>query len=348
MRIKFASTLSLLVIISAIAAGLPCLAQTQQGPVIACASRRQPKGSQPVIIDLVVMNADGSSRKTLWSIQGNVGSICAPSWSPDLDPSTSGYQGRIAYETSMSNAQPLWTVPINIDLAGNITSGTPEPVNMSIQNEIGALRLSLGPAVWSPDGKWLAFRARRDLANQSVENGMYAIPWLAGSGGVDPVHVADPPDGVPMGTFLSWDPTSTNLAYSLSGNLVKQQVVSGSQLIPFSTTGSNQPISLITNALDDYRGPAWSNTDLLAFSHTVVSGRKTVSYLYILPVPTTAVDISQLSYVAGSAGADTPTWSPDGSLLVYRNDRGFVRIDMATSNQITFGSSNDYWPNWRH
>src|SRR5512143_3278756 len=107
--------------------GLPCQGQPRLGPEIVCATRRNATRNAPVIVDLVVMNADGTRRTTLLSIQGNIGSILRPSWSPDLDPAASGYQGRVAYGT-ISAGPPLWTLRIDIDdTTGAITYlGTPE------------------------------------------------------------------------------------------------------------------------------------------------------------------------------------------------------------------------------
>lgn len=103
--------------------GVPTTAQSTADPAIAFVATR--KVGKKTFYDLTVMNADGSNQTVILSTQtwSGASEISDSSWSPDLDPLTSGYQGSLAVTTwgggaPNGTAYDLWGIDVNVTPTG--------------------------------------------------------------------------------------------------------------------------------------------------------------------------------------------------------------------------------------
>ena len=75
------------------------------------------------VCDLTVMNTDGSNRTVVWrSPRTSTDNISDPTMSPDLDPTTDGYQGSIVVARNAGwdgrNSDDLWIVDVQVTATG--------------------------------------------------------------------------------------------------------------------------------------------------------------------------------------------------------------------------------------
>ena len=109
--------------------------------------------------DVWVAQADGSGPTNLTQSPLQSAAERDPAWSPDLDPATAGYQGRIAFA---SNRSPCQGCPANEDVYTIAAVGG------------GELRLTEEPnsdrePAWSPNGARIAVRKQpRPVASGST------------------------------------------------------------------------------------------------------------------------------------------------------------------------------------
>jgi hypothetical protein len=100
------------------------------------------------------------------------GGLTRPFWSPDLDPLTAGYQGKLCYiglnlDGSTTNIDSL-------DVAWNGDSGAPAtvavhgPNTSTVLYDGTVLHQDISSASWSPDGSHIAFASRTSTTSPDV------------------------------------------------------------------------------------------------------------------------------------------------------------------------------------
>ncbi len=168
--------------------------------------------------------------------------------------------------------------------------------------------------IWSPDLTKIAFLSARD-GNEHEE------VYVMNADGTNPIRLTN---NNGLHTDLAWSGNKIAFRTSRDGN---------SEISVMNDDGSS-PINLTNNNSQDYQ-PAWSpNGQKIAF----ISDRGGFSDLYVMnvdgssPVRLTTIGASDYS-------PSTPQWSPDGSMIAFRNNPNLdlykINADGTNMTQIT-------------
>ena len=189
----------------------------------------------------------------LYSDTGN------PSFSPDLDPSTPGYQGRVVYQaqTAQTGGNADTVDLVLIDVAGDGAGGL-------VADESSVAVISL-PSVqrwpaWSPDGNSIAFLSRRAPPDGGIWD--LKVGTVSGSGldSITTVVSQVPGAGSQYPGGPAWSSDSRYIAFSMSVLARKNKYTDDLMRVRPDGTG----LTNLTNTSRDqeYRpswNPAWAN-----------------------------------------------------------------------------------------
>jgi dipeptidyl aminopeptidase/acylaminoacyl peptidase len=155
-----------------------------------------------------------------------------------------------------------------------------------------ARRFASGPGAatprWSPDGRWLAYTARRD--------GPPAL-MLAPLDGGEPVKVTDADGPVSQ---PAWSPDGGRIAYVARIGITKRD-----KSVPAAARNAPRVLTGLSNRMD---GIGWYDGRAHVFVLDVASG-------------------VSVQLTSGDFDHATPSWSPDGTAIVCTSDRSRQRVD---------------------
>lgn len=276
--------------------------------------------------DLMVMNADGSNQTTILSTtpQSLVRYPAHPSWSPDQNPDSPGYQGSLAFSANQS----IWIIDVSV---------TPTGVQGTNLRKIGPDELQAYEPAWSPDGKWIAF---------SANNAIY-IMRPDGTDAAQVVPAVSNNEDFPISP--TWDPASMSIAYAY---YPVQSVYATLATRPIIDSFGN-PVSYGLESIMVSQSAGFSRIDYPAWNHAgdqiafrSPDTRKTTS-LFTLNVTT-----GSIGKVSSTSGTAWLAWSPDDSALGYivstslyqkQLATGTVSVLAAFSSKTTTGISGLSW-----
>lgn len=235
---------------------------------------------------LFLTTISGDITMRLTRPKGNSARDKSPEWSPDLDPDTPGYQGKIAFLRRDDNGVHFCVVDPN---------GKTLQVLQSFVNEGDPYPWSLygnGTLTWSPNGKEIVF---------SSGGAMYAIDAVAGgyrflgAGGLDPTisatrsQIAYWADGIYVVDF----------ALDENGRMVLDQE---SVVNVTATPGSDEDLAL----------PRWSPDGLFLAYTRFASDVRQVVVMELLDFTEMVVFEDSFGWGDGIDMDGRATWSPDG------------------------------------
>ena len=206
---------------------------------------------------------------------------------------------------------------------------------------------------WSPDGSMIAFDdgAVIDHIDWSLDMGhIYTVD--ADGTGLSQITTGEGAEFAP-----DWSPDGTRIAVSALG----QSGSSPGIFVLDPMTGEMRPVT--ANPYPGYQdkepdyAPDGTRIAFVRDRQLVEAGssRRNMSALFVVDVDGSG--LRRLTpWRMGLTG--TPSWSPDGTVIVFRNDSAFgasdvpgqifsIRPDGSDLRQLTFETdANSYWPSW--
>jgi len=161
-----------------------------------------------------------------------------------------------------------------------------------------------GDQVWSPDGESLAFTSDRD----GLENPY----WKRADGSGEAERLAEIEHAF---WATSWSPDGRWILGEIQS--------SGDDLWVIPADGSGEPVEYLATEFSE-RFPAISPDGRWVAYKSDESGRDEV---YVRPFPFAAG-----KWQVSDGGGDWPSWSPDGSELIYRTEDGLMSAAVTTEN----------------
>jgi YD repeat-containing protein len=284
---------------------------------------------------LYLMDTDGSNQIPLTSNSANDES---PRWSPD--------NTRILFQSDRDNpssgAAEIYVMNSDATSQTRLTNNTEDD----------------SFPVWSPIGNKIAF--------QSLRNDLYYQVYVMNSDGSNQINLSNGTtnDGLP-----SWSPDGAKIAFTS-----ERDHPGTPSIYVMNADGSNQTRLTFSTAGVRDEQPAWSPDGMkLLFTSTrdsvMESWQETDEEGGI--IQRTAVRTNKEVYAMNSDGSnqirltnnlendDSPTWSSDGTKIVFRSERERDCYDPMqqvwvmnadSTNQVDLSNSwfGDYSPNWQH
>jgi dipeptidyl aminopeptidase/acylaminoacyl peptidase len=233
--------------------------------------------------------------------------LCAPA-----QAAFPGANGRIVFTWDRDDEFQLWTIDADGSGLGNLTSGGVEDSN----------------AMWSPDGRRLAFarsRGDRDINVMDASRPAEVTNLTAGT--------ADQNDEP------AWSPDGTRIAFS-------RRTGGGAPDVYVLAPGAPGPAQRLTTDPGTDGQPAWSpDGTRIAFT----SDRDGDDEIYTMRAD--GSDVQQLT--TNGSSDDQPAWSPDGTRIAFTsfrdgNEEVYVmpaRLGAAQTN-LTSNPAADRFPAW--
>jgi Tol biopolymer transport system component len=276
---------------------------------------RRPAGEAAQAFEIIVINADGSGRRTVLHWRGKRPAFgIGPSWSPDGQ--------RLVFDARSKGSGALCRSegPCNDELYVVNADGS------------GLRRLTRNAAAdaqaaWSPDGSEIAFISRRD--------GGAAEIYVMNADGTDQRRLTrtqgDEGD-------LAWSPDGTKIAFSGTGAEKLRDVY------VMNADGTHER-QLTATATAEEGDPLWSpDGRQIAYLQNSQLDQGPVSRIYVMNADGSGGHLLSSVRAVGTA----PSWSPDGMKLVFTGPRGLyvAAADGTGVHHVAKSVFPDAFPVW--
>jgi len=189
---------------------------------------------------------------------------------------------------------------------------------------------------WNLSGTMVVFHRETDRASDQERA---FKPW----------HSPDPRFGLlRLNGHASFAPTGDRLVFAITNYAGE---VRNGQLVVAAADGSNRRTIYEGPVTDDLAGPAWSpRGDQILFGIGGFFQRASIRTARLMTIRPDGNELIPLTSEIGNAGM--PSWSPDGTHVVYRvvdgSTRGLRILEVATktTRALETSSSYDTFPSW--
>jgi YD repeat-containing protein len=187
---------------------------------------------------------------------------------------------------------------------------------------------------WSPDGSKIVF--------QSLRNGSYYQVYVMNADGTSQINKSN---GATADTEPSWSPTGSKIAFASD-----RDHAGAPSVYSMNTDGSSQTRLTFSSELVRDEQPVWSrDATKLAF----VSTRDGNKEIYLM----NADGSYQVRLTNTLENDDYPSWSPNGTQIVFRSERErdafdpiqqlwIMNADGSSQSLISSNAFGDYSPSW--
>ena len=303
------------------------------------AFERHRSGGSSGSMAIWTMNADGTSQAMLLEIGQTT---TDPAWSPDMDPATAGYQGRIAFIADGD----VWVARAD---GGGATNLTNSPVG-SVERE----------PTWSPDLDPGTSGYQGRIAFASVRSACQGCPanedvyTIASTGGSE-LRLTEQPtsDREP-----AWSPDGTRIAF-WTNRAITSTYPGGAGLYVMGATGSSET-KIKANTPDDVGTnagfPNWSPDG----ARIVVNGDANHPGIRVVDAASGTISAQLSDYPIPSSGGQVnfPAFSPQGDKIAFMqrlpgaaaSDFDIVVMNSDGSNEVNLTRSagtRDEDPDWQ-
>jgi Tol biopolymer transport system component len=326
-RVLVVSVAASLLIVTA-----PAVDAVEDQPQVGFASGETPVTLEPDLVDIFLANADGTG---LVNLTAGYGSYWPWAWSPDGSRiaffSRDGTTDKV-YVRDLDEAEPfvvavgpdpelggpIWS-PDGTRIAfvssqdGNAEVYVADVATRTARNVSNDPWESSGPH-WSPTGTHISYEVRP--GGEEVD--IFVVSVSGGS----PVNVSDDPAWSPMG---SWSPDGSRFLFVSNRE--------GNDEIYLAEVDGRNPVRLTNSPAHD-RGPVWSpDGSRIAYSSGLdVRIEGTTTWQIVIPsriwvmnadgsgrraLTNGSIDPDPNSSLGASVAHASPTWSPDGSRLIF-------------------------------
>ena len=291
------------------------------GKKIAYTSMRALNGSNAAIgaVNIWVMNADGSGSIPLSTLTTTLVSSMHAAWSPD--------SSKVAYDSTRAIE--------GYNMAGNVTNIWSVNADGTGSTLLTALRFA--PSVfpdWSPDGTKILFTSSRSLAGFDIEIGINNI-WVMNSDGTNPQPLTK--SLITPSSQAVWSPDGKKIAFVSTRSLSLADVnIGAANLWVMNADGSSPtPLTHLTgpyNMMPDL--PVWSpdGSKIAYVSSRAVDGSNVGGTVLNVWVTNSDGSGNRALTALEAAKSYEPSWSSDGSKVVYCSTRSLDGTDSPNAN----------------
>ncbi len=291
------------------------------GKKIAYTSMRALNGSNASVgaVNIWVMNADGTGSIPLTTLTTTLVNSIHAAWSPD--------SLKVAYDSTRAVE--------GYNMGGNVTNIWAVNADGTGSTVLTTLRFapSVSP-VWSPDGTKILFTSSRSLAGFDIEMGINNV-WVMNADGTNPQPLTK--SLITPSAQAVWSPDGKKIAFVSTRSLSLADVdIGAANLWLMNADGSNPtPLTRLTgpyNMMPD--SPVWSpdGSKIAYVSSRALNGSNVGGTVLNVWVMNNDGSANRAVTALTAAKSYEPTWSSDGSKIVYCSTRALDGTDSPNSN----------------
>ncbi len=323
---------------------------SSQGNIVFTSSRAL-NGSDAanVATNIWLTDSTGSSARPLAGLIN--ASSASPAWSPN--------GAKIAFESFRALDGSSISIPAANIWVMNADGSNPTPLTRLTLDAISSLH-----SAWSPDGTKIAYDSTRALDGRNLALGNVNI-WVMNADGSNSIPLTTLRASLASSVSPAWSPDGARIAFTSSRALsgIDAALLTRNVWVMNSDGSGAQPLTKLTVAASS--APAWSpdGTKIAYISARALDGTNNAGSPNLWVMNADGSGSRPLTALTSTynMSTETPSWSPDGSRIVFASSRAtdgsdngsavqniwVVNADGTGARALTsLISSSSYQPRW--